>query len=152
MEHLKAYILALKNMNTDFTIRIAQQSDALELMSLFQETVLHINKRDYSEAEVADWASCGNDLSHIKDMIKTHYFIVATNQQSQIVGFSSITHQGYLHSMFIHKDFQCIFCRCIRLQSPATQVSHLLPARRKSSVMTIRGRRYAVCKSEVSIR
>lgn len=40
-------------MNTDFTIRIAQQSDALELMSLFQETVLHINKRDYSEAEVA---------------------------------------------------------------------------------------------------
>ena len=58
-------------MNTDFTIRIAQQSDALELMSLFQETVLHINKRDYSEAEVADWASCGNDLSHIKDMIKT---------------------------------------------------------------------------------
>ena len=54
MEHLKAYILALKNMNTDFTIRIAQQSDALELMSLFQETVLHINKRDYSEAEVAD--------------------------------------------------------------------------------------------------
>ena len=46
MEHLKAYILALKNMNTDFTIRIAQQSDALELMSLFQETVLHINKRD----------------------------------------------------------------------------------------------------------
>ena len=61
MEHLKAYILALKNMNTDFTIRIAQQSDALELMSLFQETVLHINKRDYSEAEVADWASCGNE-------------------------------------------------------------------------------------------
>lgn len=100
------YILALKNMNTDFTIRIAQQSDALELMSLFQETVLHINKRDYSEAEVADWASYGNDLSHIKDMIKTHYFIVATNQQSQIVGFSSITYQGYLHSMFVHKDFQ----------------------------------------------
>ena len=70
MEHLKAYILALKNMNTDFTIRIAQQSDALELMSLFQETVLHINKRDYSEAEVADWASCGNDLSHIKARLK----------------------------------------------------------------------------------
>ena len=106
MEHLKAYILALKNMNTDFTIRIAQQSDALELMSLFQDTVLNINRRDYSKAEVEDWASCGNDLSHIKDMIKTHYFIVATNQQSQIVGFSSITHQGYLHSMFIHKDFQ----------------------------------------------
>ena len=39
-------------------------------------------------------------------MIETHYFIVAVNQLSQIVGFSSITPQGYLHSMFVHKDFQ----------------------------------------------
>ena len=39
-------------------------------------------------------------------MIETHYFIVAVNQQSQLVGFSSITPQGYLHSMFVHKDFQ----------------------------------------------
>jgi putative acetyltransferase len=39
-------------------------------------------------------------------MIRTHYFIVATNRQAQIVGFSSITTQGYLHSMFVHKDFQ----------------------------------------------
>ena len=124
MEHLKAYILALKNMNTDFTIRIAQQSDALELVSLFQETVLHINKRDYSEAEVADWASCGNDLSRIKDMIKTHYFIVATNQQSQIVGFSSITHQGYLHSMFVHKDFQGKGIATILLNEIETVCNH----------------------------
>ena len=73
MEHLKAYILALKNMNTDFTIRIAQQSDALELMSLFQETVLHINKRDYSEAEVADWASCGNQSTVTDCRLFIHY-------------------------------------------------------------------------------
>lgn len=30
----------------------------------------------------------------------------AVNQKSQIVGFSSITPQGYLHNMFVHKDFQ----------------------------------------------
>ncbi len=100
------YVLTPKNMKTDFTIRIARLSDALEIKDLFQDTVLNINKRDYSKAEVEDWASCGNDLSHIKEMIKTHYFIVAVNQQSQIVGFSSITPQGYLHFMFVHKDFQ----------------------------------------------
>lgn len=100
------YILTPKNMKTDFTIRIARLPDVLELKNLFQDTVLNINKRDYSKAEVEDWASCGNDLSHIKEMIKTHYFIVAVNQQLQIVGFSSITPQGYLHSMFVHKDFQ----------------------------------------------
>ena len=93
-------------MKTDFTIRQAQQSDVVALKELFQNTVLVINRRDYSQAEVEDWASCGDDLSNIEEMIKTHYFIVAVNQQSQIVGFSSITPQGYLHSMFVHKDFQ----------------------------------------------
>mgnify|MGYP000025411230 CR=1 FL=1 len=74
-------------MKTDFTIRQAQQSDAVALKELFQNTVLVINRRDYSQAEVEDWASCGDDLSNIEEMIKTHYFIVAVNQQSQIVGF-----------------------------------------------------------------
>ena len=93
-------------MKADFIIRAALQSDAVELKKLFQNTVLAINRRDYSQAEVEDWASCGDDLSNIEDMIKAHYFIVAINQQSEIVGFSSITPQGYLHSMFVHKDFQ----------------------------------------------
>ena len=93
-------------MKTDFTIRTAKLSDITELRDLFQGTVLNVNKRDYSLAEVEDWASCGNDISHIEEMIKTHYFIVAINRQSQIVGFSSITSQGYLHNLFIHKDFQ----------------------------------------------
>ena len=95
-----------KIMKANFIIRAALQSDAVELKNLFQNTVLAINRRDYLQAEVEDWASCGDDLSNIEDMIKTHYFIVTVNQQSEIVGFSSITPQGYLHSMFVHKDFQ----------------------------------------------
>ncbi|WP_297284543.1 GNAT family N-acetyltransferase [Bacteroides sp.] len=88
------------------TIRVALNTDIEEIQSLYRNTVLVINRRDYSQAEVEDWASCGDDLSKIEDMIKTHYFIVAVNRQSEIVGFSSITSQGYLHSMFVHKDFQ----------------------------------------------
>lgn len=93
-------------MKTNFTIRVAQQSDVIELRDLYKNTVLVINRRDYSQEEVEDWASCGDDLSKIGEMIETHYFIVAVNPFSQIVGFSSITPQGYLHSMFVHKDFQ----------------------------------------------
>ena len=58
-------------MKTDFTIRQAQQSDAVELKELFQNTVIVINRRDYSQVEVEDWASCGDDLSNIEEMIKT---------------------------------------------------------------------------------
>lgn len=93
-------------MKTSFIIRTARQADVVELKELFQNTVLAINRRDYSQEEVEDWASCGENLSHIAEMIKTHYFIVAVNGLSEIVGFSSITPQGYLHSMFVHKDFQ----------------------------------------------
>lgn len=39
-------------MKTNFTIRQAQQSDAVALKELFQNTVLVINRRDYSQAEV----------------------------------------------------------------------------------------------------
>ena len=84
-------------MNTDFTIRIAQPADVLELKDLFQDTVLNINRRDYSKAEVEDWASCGNDISHIKEMIRTHFFIVATNQQLQVVGDRKSTRLNSSH-------------------------------------------------------
>jgi len=93
-------------MNEQFSIRAARQSDAVAIKDLFQNTVLTVNRLNYSQEEVEDWASCGNDISHIEDMINTHYFIVAVSQKSQIVGFSSITLKGYLHSMFVHKDFQ----------------------------------------------
>lgn len=46
-----------------------------------------------------DWASCGGDLSKIGEMIKTHYFIVAVNQQLQIVGFSSGTRRRFSYEM-----------------------------------------------------
>lgn len=95
-------------MKTDFTIRQAQQSDAVELKELFQNTVIVINRRDYSQVEVEDWASCGDDLSNIEEMIKTHYFIVAVNQQSQIVGF----HLLRLKAIYI----LCLFTRTFKVK------------------------------------
>lgn len=81
-------------MKTDIVIRIAQQADRIELRDLYKNTVLVVNRRDYSQDEVEDWASCGDDVSDIEEMKKTHHFIVAVNRVSQIVGFSSITPEG----------------------------------------------------------
>ena len=53
-------------MKMDFKIRIAQQSDSAELRDLYKNTVLVVNRRDYSPDEVEDWASCGDDLSNIE--------------------------------------------------------------------------------------
>lgn len=96
-------------MKANFIIRAALRSDAVELKNLFQNTVLAINRRDYSQAEVEDWASCGDDLSNIEDMIKTHYFIVAVNQQSEIVGF----HLSLLRAIYT----LCLFTRIFRVKA-----------------------------------
>ena len=61
-------------MKTDFTIREAQQTDTIALKELFQNTVLAVNSKDYSQAEVEDWASCGDDLSNIEEMITARPF------------------------------------------------------------------------------
>jgi putative acetyltransferase len=79
---------------------------APELNRLYQETILAVNQKDYSTEEVEDWASCGNSLTHWEQLINELYFIVAENNKKQIAGFSSIRNDGYLYSMFVHKDFQ----------------------------------------------
>ena len=42
-----------------FRIRPALVSDIPAMRLLFRETVLSVNRRDYTAEEVADWASCG---------------------------------------------------------------------------------------------
>lgn len=103
---LKDMVYLKRDISENFRIRIAESSDIMALRELYMETVLKVNCRDYTQAEVEDWASCGNDIAKLARMLETHYFIVAVDRQSQITGFSSITPEGYLHSMFVHKDFQ----------------------------------------------
>ena len=67
-------------MKMDFKIRIAQQSDSAELRDLYKNTVLVVNRRDYSQDEVEDWASCGDDLSNIEEMMFTMAVILGNNR------------------------------------------------------------------------
>ena len=88
-------------------IRIANAADINELNELYQSTVLNVNIRDYTQEEVEDWASCGNDMKKWKEQLAgDFYFVVAENEEKRIVGFASIRNDGYLHLMFVHKNFQ----------------------------------------------
>ena len=91
---------------TDITFRPATVIDIPELKELFCSTVLTVNVRDYTAEEAADWASCGNRLGHWEKLMATLHFIAACDAEGRIVGFTSIRNDGYLHSMFVHKDHQ----------------------------------------------
>lgn len=98
----------LKMKRTDFYIRNAESKDIEVLQKIFKDTILSININDYSINEAKDWASCGNNIKRWKELITSHYFIVAETYKKQIIGFSSISRDGYINSMFVHKDFQRI--------------------------------------------
>lgn len=88
------------------SIRQANTNDIPDLKDLYHNTIQTINRQDYTQEEADDWASCGNSTSRWEELISTRYFIVAENSKAEIVGFASISIQGYLHSMFVHKNFQ----------------------------------------------
>lgn len=93
-----------KQMN--YKIRPLEEKDIHDMQSLFHSTVLNVNIKDYTKEEVEDWASCGDDMGHWKEILFNNQFIGAFNEQDCLIGYSSMNKNGYMHSMFVHKDWQ----------------------------------------------
>lgn len=101
-------------------LREAKQKDIREMAELFRETVKTVNVADYSIEETEDWAACGEDVNHWKELIGRLHFVVAEvvtennnramsddrTGEEEMIGFASIGEEGYLHSMFVHQNFQ----------------------------------------------
>lgn len=101
-------------------LREAEQEDILKMADLFRDTVKTVNAADYTTEETADWAACGEEKEHWETLLERLHFVVAevvngrSNRSVQeartdggeMVGFASISDEGYLHSMFVHKNFQ----------------------------------------------
>ena len=93
-------------MKIECKFRTATMKDIQELKKLFCNTVMTVNRRDYTAEEVADWASCCESDGRWEQLLSTLYFIVATDAEGQMLGFTAFRGDGYLHSMFVHKDYQ----------------------------------------------
>lgn len=89
-----------------YKIRTLEEKNIPQMRDLFRSTVLNVNIRDYTKEEVEDWASCGENLKHLKELLSYNQFVGAFDEHDALVGFASMNKDGYLHSMFVHKDFQ----------------------------------------------
>lgn len=87
-------------------IRQATLFDIPAVKELYQNTILTVNRKDYTVEEVEDWASCGDDTAHLVESFKDQHYVVAENKNGMIVGFASVNDAGYIHTLFVHKDFQ----------------------------------------------
>lgn len=86
-------------------IRKATVEDADSIRELFRDTITSVNKKDYDEKQIAIWASGSENKNGWEIKITEQNFLVA-EIDSKIVGFSSITDEGYIDFMFTHKDHQ----------------------------------------------
>lgn len=90
----------------NYKIRPLEEKDLHDMQDLFRSTVLNVNIKDYTKEEVEDWASCGDDIEHWKELLSSNQYVGAFAEQNYLIGFSSMNKNGYLHSMFVHKDWQ----------------------------------------------
>ncbi len=86
-------------------IRKATVEDADSIRELFRDTIISVNKKDYDVKQIAIWASGSENKTAWERKITEQHFLVA-EIEFKIVGFSSITHEGYIDFMFTHKDHQ----------------------------------------------
>ena len=94
------------NKQINYNIRPLEEKDLYDMQNLFRSTVLNVNIKDYTKEEVEDWASCGNDMEHWKEILFNNQFIGAFDKQDNLIGYSSMNKRGYMHSMFVHPDWQ----------------------------------------------
>lgn len=88
-------------------IRTATYNDIYLVKDLFIQTILSVNTKDYSQEQAACWASKGEDDKIWEERIDNQYFIVAEDNRI-IKGFAALKPDGYINSLFVHKDYQNI--------------------------------------------
>ncbi|MDR2039115.1 MAG: GNAT family N-acetyltransferase [Bacteroidales bacterium] len=87
------------------SVRKAGKKDVKAIKNLYRNTILTVNKNDYSPEQLKYWCDKGKDVNVWEEQIGDQHFILA-ERQGKVTGFAAITPEGYLHSLFVHKDLQ----------------------------------------------
>ncbi len=92
-------------MKNQIEIRQATLDDIPVITSIFRDTIIHVNSKDYSEEQIKVWASGADDIKKWEKRIRKFYFIVA-EIENVIVGFAYLTNGNYFDGLFIHREYQ----------------------------------------------
>ena len=89
-----------------FSVRPADRRDIPKLAGLFRDTVLRINIRDYTPAQVRAWSARGTEERWEELFGSGLLFFAAEDERRELVGFVSVSLSGHIHSLFVHADRQ----------------------------------------------
>lgn len=83
-----------------FAIKRATPEDLEEILRLFYETVKAINSNHYSQEQIEAWLDDSKRERRFAKKIEEQLFYACKNEKDEIVGFSSITEDGYLDLLY----------------------------------------------------
>lgn len=87
-------------------IRTATLADLEGITRLFFSTVNNVNAKDYSPEHIQAWAEAAFDQAFWADKISTLHFWVADTEDSELLGFISLTSEGNLDHLYVHDKHQ----------------------------------------------
>lgn len=85
-------------------LRPYRAADKRILQQLFFDTVHTVNARDYTPEQLNVWAPHEPNRESWARLDDQHCFIVES--QKVMVGFASLSKEGLVDFLFVHKDFQ----------------------------------------------
>ena len=85
-----------------YKLRKLSEEDFPVVFTLFCVFFFYVIAGFYTREEVEDWASCGDSVEHMKDLLARNDYVAALNERDEIIGFSSMNAEGYLHSLIVH--------------------------------------------------
>ena len=86
-------------------IRKATEEDIPAITQLFKETIEAVNSKDYCEEQIKIWSAGYTYTDRWINRLTSQYFIVAVIDEV-VTGFGSMTKEGFLDILYIHKDYQ----------------------------------------------
>jgi GNAT superfamily N-acetyltransferase len=88
-----------------YTLRPFRPDDTLKLLDLFKDTIRRVNARDYDADQIAAWSSDEIDPVAWGNRFEGRFAIVAEVDDCP-VGFTDLTHEGYLDRLFVSANHQ----------------------------------------------
>ena len=74
-----------------------------EIIALFNQTVQVVNRQDYSQLEIDEWAQAQPNLDEWHQRLTQTYSLVAIND-GKVVGFSNIDADGQIDLLYVSSD------------------------------------------------
>lgn len=87
-----------------YAIRRAAKKDISALIKVFQVSVRHTAGGSYTPEQVEAWASRGTPSRFLEFFDRGLCFFMAESA-SCCIGFTSVSSQGFLHSLFVAPEF-----------------------------------------------